>query len=479
MDAMTPLDSLFLRLEDRHTSLHIASVAIFEGPTPLYTDVAALVARKMTRIPRYRQRVRELPFGLGRPAWVDDPDFRLDYHVRRTALPRPGGPGQLDALVGRLMSQHLDRDKPLWECWIIEGLSGGRWAMVNKVHHCMVDGIAGTDLLGALLDDSPTPADDQPDDDVLATNLAARASGPVTALLDGALSRLRNPARLASETVNVARLATHTANLARGLTRFASLARPATASSLTGELGAARAWTGLRLSLADVQAVRAALGGTVNDVLLAAIARGFRDLLLARGEQPAAHTLRTLVPVSVRGVGERGRMDNRVSALVAELPVDVGDPLDRLRTVRHRMRALKGSGERQTGELLSDVAGLIPPALLAATLSAAFHIPQRFVVTVATNVPGPDRALYAAGRRMIELYPYVPIADRLRIGVAVLSYLDGLYVGVTVDRDSTPDVAVLTAGIEDEILDLLEIASGCPPASAPAAGGTSGTSVRD
>lgn len=471
MDAMSPLDSMFLRLEDGHTSLHIGSIAIFEGPTPPFAELSELMARKTASIPRYRQRVRDLPLGLGRPRWVDDPRFSLDYHLRRTALPRPGGPAQLDTLIGRLMSQHLDRDKPLWECWIVEGLSGGRWAMVNKVHHCMADGVAGSDLLSAILDESPAPVrrSPQPRPDANgATDGEPRRPSLATAF-DHAIGRLRSPAQILPEAVSVL----------RGITRFAALARPATASSLTGELGAVRAWTGLRINADDVRQIRAALGGTMNDVLLTAITRGFRDLLVARGEHPSAHALRTLVPVSVRGASERGRLDNRVSAFVAELPVDHADPLDRLEAVRQRLAALKGSGERQTGELLAEVAGLLPPALVAATLSAAFRLPQRFVVTVATNVPGPGHPLYAAGRRLIELYPYVPIADRLRVGVAVLSYLDGLYVGVTADRDSTPDVAVLIAGIEDEIFDLLEISSGRAAPELIVADGTSGTLARD
>jgi len=443
MKVMTPLDSVFLRLEDAHTSLHIASVAIFDGPVPRFEQITELFERKLPLIPRYRQRMHEPALHLGLPGWSDDPDFDLAYHVRRTALPRPGGSAELDALVSRLMSQRLDRDRPLWECWVVEGLDDGRWAMVNKVHHCMVDGIAGTDLLSTVLDRSPDPD---------TTQVAAEAAGTP----DG--PGLPGVARLAWDLAG--RLA-HPLDLVRGVTvgargavRFAGLARPASASSLVGGLGSARTWTGARIALGDVEAVRERLGGTMNDVVLAAVTRGFRDLLLARGEEPTAHVLRTLVPISVRAANGRGSYDNRISAMVPELPVELHDPIERFRAVQDRLLRAKQSGERQAGEFLGGLALLLPPPVVAAALGALFRLPQRFLVTVATNVPGPTQPLYAAGRRLRELYPYVPIADRLRIGVAVLSYVDALYVGVTADRASTPDVDVLISGIVDEVADL-------------------------
>jgi diacylglycerol O-acyltransferase len=444
MDTMTALESTFLRLEDRHTSLHIASVAIFDGPVPEQDELVALFERKLPLIPRYRQRVHEPPLHLGAPTWTDDPAFDLGYHLRRTALARPGGRAELDALVSRLMSQQLDRDRPLWECWIVEGLARRRWAMVNKVHHCMVDGIAGTDLLTAVLDESPAPLPEAPVPLPAESDRGRRSRS----LVGDSVRVLGHPVELTRGTVTAVLGAVH----------YASLLRPAAGSSLVGDLGAARVWTGRRLPLRDIRAVRTHFGGTVNDVVLCAVTRGFRDVLIRRGEQPSPHMLRALVPISVRGADGRGRADNRIAGVVAELPTELADPLARYAAVRARLGAVKQSGERQAGQLLGRVVGRLPQPLVAASLTALFRLPQRFLVTVATNVPGPERPLYALGRRLRELYPYVPIADRLRTGVAVLSYAGDLYVGVTADRASTPDLGVLLAGMGAEVAELAALA---------------------
>ena len=454
---MSPLDSAFLRLEDRRTSLHIASIAIFDGPPPSYEEIASLFRAKLPLLPRYRQCVREVPLWLGQPFWVDDLHFSLRNHLRHTALPRPGSPAQLHVLVGRLMSQQLDRRHPLWETWIVEGIEDDRWALINKVHHCMVDGIAGTDLLSAVLDRSPERAAPTVDDwrpsaepgrlNLLGATLAAAPRLPYAAVRQVSAAA-RHPH--ATATAAVTRL--------RGMLGLIELAYPATVSSLSGTLGRARCWGSAHVSLDDVRTIRRGLGGTVNDVVLAAVTRGYRELLLSRGETPTARTVRTLVPVSVRTNRQRGRFDNRITAMVAELPVDVAEPVERLRAVRAELDRLKTSGEAQAGVLVTELAKFVPPVLVNAGLTALFRVPQRFIVTVATNVPGPNTALYAAGRRLRELYPYVPIADRLRIGVAISSYDGVLYFGVTADSDSSPDIAVLISGIEDELAELAKAA---------------------
>jgi len=355
------------------------------------------------------------------------------------------------------MSAQLDRSRPLWESWIVEGLEDERWALINKVHHCMVDGIAGTDLLSAVLDHSPQPSAPAPD-----TWQAGTAPGRVS-LLGSAVANLpRHPAGTLRQAIASARHPRSTASAVvtrvHGVLGFLELARPAPSSSLSGSLGSARCWGSAQVSLADVRTIRHGFGGTVNDVVLAAVAGGFRDLLLSREEPPERHVLRTLVPVSIRTSQQRGRYDNRISAVVAELPVQVADPVARLAAVRSEMDRLKASGQAQAGGLLTDLASYVPPVFLSAGLTGIFRVPQRSVVTVATNVPGPRTALYAAGRRLRELYPYVPIADRLRIGVAISSYEGILYFGITADRDSTPDLGVLTAGIEDGLRELVKAA---------------------
>jgi WS/DGAT/MGAT family acyltransferase len=443
MTALGPLDAAFLRMDNRHAALHIASVGIFEGPPPAFEEIAEMYKEKLPSLPRYRQRIREPALWIGKPSWVLDHHFRLDDHLRHAAVPRPGSPAQLDDLVGRVMSQPLDRSRPLWECWIVEGLAGDRWAMINKVHHSMVDGIAGMELLEAVLDHSP-PAP------VVARPVRVPV-GPARKLLN-ASSLLGHPRRIAATAVKQT----------QGLLSFAELARPATSSSLSGRIGAARCWGRAELSMQDVRAIRSEWGVTVNDVVLTAVTRGFRELLLSRSEDPREHSIRTLVPVSARRADQRGRFDNRVTAMIADLPIAEAYPVQRLHLVRHELDRLKRSGEPEAGVLITDIARWIPSLILNVAVAGIFRAPQRSVVTVATNVPGPRSRLFAAGRQLLELYPYVPIADQLRIGVAVTSYEGHLFVGVTADRDSSRDIAVLTAGIEREVHELLQIAQPAP-----------------
>jgi WS/DGAT/MGAT family acyltransferase len=455
---LSPLDSAFLRLEDRHTSLHIASVAIFDGPPPTYAEIEALFAAKLPLLPRYRQVVREAPLWLGAPTWVDCANFALSDHLRHTALPRPGNGTQLDTLVGRLMSQQLDRSRPLWETWIVEGLTRDRWAMVNKVHHCMVDGIAGTDLLTTMLDLSPESVDAPPDSWTPAS--APQRLGPLTTAVTAAPRLAIAGVRQLAGGLRAPRATTVGAvRRLHGLLGFAELARPSARSSLSGRIGTARCWGRATIGLDEVRAIRRELGGTVNDIVLAAVTRGFRDHLISRGETPTKHTVRTLVPVSVRAGRQRGLADNRITAMVAELPVHLSDPAARLAAVRAELERLKASGEAEAGVFVTEFAKYLPPVVVNAGLRAAFRVPQPFIVTVATNVPGPMKPLYAAGRRLRELYPYVPIADRLRIGVAISSYAGVLYFGVTADRDSIHDVDALTAGIEDGLRELVQLVS--------------------
>jgi diacylglycerol O-acyltransferase / wax synthase len=457
MDRMSALDSGFWHLEDGHAALHIASVSVFEGPVPRYADLLDLYRHKIPLVPRYRQKMRTVPFGIGRPVWVDDRRFDLTYHVRRSALPGPGSDEQLRRVVGRIMSQRLDRDKPLWESWIIEGLEEGRWAILSKVHHSMVDGIAGMDVLSTVLDttpDAPLPAvaawEPEPEPGLI--ELVG------SALLERAGSTLQVVRGLSVATWQPMRTASLVSAGVRGLLGYAGAIRPVTATSLRGPIGTPRRYRWISADIADIVHVRRALGGSVNDVVLAIVTRGFRDLLLSRGEQPDPHSVRCLVPVSVRKPAERGHYDNRVSALLAELPVEFADALSSYHAVGARMRQLKSSHEAMAGEIVTELAEHLPPPALAAVLHAAFRVPQRSLTTVTTNVPGPRQPLFALGRRMLANYPYVPIADRLRIGVAVTSYDGRLFFGVTSDRDSVPDIDVLTAGIEDGLAELVKVA---------------------
>jgi diacylglycerol O-acyltransferase / wax synthase len=459
MHRMSPLDASFLHLEDDVTQLHIGSVAIFEGPPPPHEEIRAMVGGKLALVPRYRQVVRFVPLAMGRPVWVDDRHFNLEYHVRRTALPAPGGEEELRNLVGRIMSQHLDRAKPLWEMWIAEGLGKGQWALVSKVHHCMVDGVSGTDLLTVILDreriSEPAGRDDW---------VPEHAPSGIRLLGDAIVERTVSPyegfraARAALRAPRQFAAVVH--DTTQGLIGMRGLVRRTPPSSLNGPIGPHRRWGWARSQLSDVKAVRAALGGTVNDVVLACITNGFRRLLLSRGES-IDRVVRTMVPVSVRSPGERGTYNNRVSAMFAELPVGIEDPRERLESIRAQMEGLKESKQAVAGEVLTSLSGFAPPMLLALGERVATRVPQRNVNTVTTNVPGPQYSLYAAGRRLLEAFPYVPLGGHIRVGVAIFSYDGALNFGVTGDYDTAGDVAVLCDGIEDGMAELVKLAQ--PP----------------
>jgi diacylglycerol O-acyltransferase len=456
MSRLSPLDATFLHIEDDVSHMHLGSVGIFEGPPPPHPALLAAIAGKLHLAPRYRQRVRFLPLQTGRPVWEDDPHFKLTYHVRRTALPAPGGDDELRALVGRVMSHQLDRARPLWEMWVVEALTEERWAIISKLHHAMVDGIAASNLVTAMMDtrrDAPVPepvawepAPAPPSHRLVASALGERARWPA------------RQARAVARSVRDPRdFGTRSAQTLQGLAAYAGIVRPPEHTALNGPIGPHRRWDWARARLSEVGEIRRALGGTVNDVVLAAIAGGFRDLLLSRGE-PAEGTVRSLVPVSVRARTDAGIPDNRVSAIFADLPVGIADPVARLRAVTAQMNRLKAAHEAEAGEALTSLAGFAPEVVLSLGGRLGTRAPQRNVTTVTTNVPGPQVALYLAGRRMLETFPYVPLGGHVRIGVAIYSYDGGLGFGVTGDYDAAPDIGVLCAGIERAVGDLLSAA---------------------
>jgi len=459
--SMSPLDASFLHVEDAVSHMHIGSVALFEGPPPSHEDVVAAIASKLPLVPRYRQKVRFVPFDLARPVWVDDPHFHIDYHVRRTAMPSPGGDEQLRRLVGRVMSQKLDRGKPLWEMWVAEGLSEGRWALLSKIHHCMVDGVSGTDLMAVLLDSERNAARPEPEPwvpepepgatEILYSAMTARATSPYEAGRS-AWAAVRGPRRAARGAIEFARAASSLRNLLQ----------PAAGSSLNGPIGPHRRWAWARSRLSDVKAIRSQHGGTVNDVVLAVITRGFRDLLTRRGESVEGRVVRTMVPVSVRTPNERGTYNNKVSAMFADLPVGIADPFERLASIRAQMAGLKERRQAIAGSTLTSLSGFAPAMLLALGGRVAIRTPQRAVNTVTTNVPGPQHAMYLEGCRLMEYFPFVPLAGHVRIGVAIVSYDGGLNFGVTGDYETAADIGVLCEGIEAGIGELL----GAPVVSA-------------
>ncbi len=459
MQRLSALDAEFLHLEDGVTHMHIAGMSVFEGTPPSEAEVQALLASKLHLIPRYRQRVRSVPLELGRPVWVDDPHFHLPYHVRATALPQPADDEAVCRLMGRLMSSELDRNRPLWECWVVEGLPADRWALVCKVHHCMVDGIAGVGLLEALLDIEPaaelaepepwTPSP-EPAGAAMVLDAWAGLVGDLAHQLGAVPRALADPATTLREV----------GELGSGMLRFARQLVYAPDNALDGVVGPHRVWAHSSATIPDVKRIRTSLGGTLNDVVLAAVTAGYRDLLIARGEDPAAVTFRTLVPVSVRGTDARGIADNRVSAILYDLPVGIEDPVERLAAVHRQMGDLKSSHMSEAADAVSSVANLLPPMVVGTATRSIMRVveshPQRSMNTVTTNVPGPQFPLYCLGRRMTEHRPFVPIGPGLRVGTAILSYDGRLFFGVTGDFDTAPDVGVVAAGIEAGIADLLE-----------------------
>jgi len=455
MERMSTLDAEFLHLEDGIAHMHIGAVCVFGDPPPSFDEIAAMIAAKFHLIPRYRQRVRSVPFELGRPVWVDDPNFNLDYHLRHTALPAPGDDAAFCRLMGRIMSQPLDRDRPLWETWLVEGLAGGHWALVFKIHHCMVDGIAGIELLRVVLDleaDTtvavPEPWEPQPEPPGvtkvldawggLATDVLATARG-----LPRAISHPKNTIRSAVATV-------------RGLARFAGDLAATPPLSIEGSIGPHRTWAQSSASLGAVQRIRSTFGGTINDVVLAAVSGGYRELLLSRGEDADRARVRSLVPVSTRHDDGKGVPDNRVSSVLYDLPVQIADPVERLQVVHEQMSELKASHMAEAGEVVVAVGNLAPPMVVGPVsrmvIRAIHRLPQRSINTVTTNVPGPQFPLYCLGHEMLENRPFVPISHGVRVSTAILSYNGHLFFGITGDYETAPDVRVLavaaSTGIE-------------------------------
>ncbi|MEI2697592.1 MAG: wax ester/triacylglycerol synthase family O-acyltransferase [Microthrixaceae bacterium] len=472
-DRLGALDAEFLHIEDGIGHMHIAGACTFDGPPPTYAELEQLMTSKLHLIPRYRQRVRQVPFELGRPVWADDPHFDLRYHLRHTALPPPGDDAALCRLMGRVMSQPLDRDRPLWETWLVEGLEDGRWALMCKVHHCLVDGISGVGLLTVLLDLTPDSelGDPEPWEPAAEPGAARKVLGAWSGLASDAagqarraLSSMRSPGDAGR---NVVDALVGTVHLGRELVATAPL-------SIEGSIGPHRTWAHSSASFEDVRLIRRTFGGTVNDVVLTAVAAGYAELLRHRGEDVGEATVRTLVPVSTRRESGDGVPDNRVSLMLYELPVDLDDHVERLGAVQAGMAELKGSHMAEVGEIVTTVGDLAPPMVVGPIsrwiVRVLRRVPQRSVTTVTTNVPGPQFPLYCLGREMLAYLPYVPITHGVRVGTAILSYNGRLFFGVTGDAATAPDVDVLataTAAAIDELAARARIAAD----AADAAGG--------
>ena len=449
MEVMSTADAAFLYAETPTAPMHVAAAAIFEGPPPGFDEIVAMLDRKLPLLPRYRQRVRFVPNDLGRPVWVDYPHFDLSFHVRRTALPSPGADEELKTLGARVLSQALDRDKPLWELWMVEGLADGRWALFSKTHHCMVDGVSGTSLLSTIFNDDlsadsePWAPGREPTDQELVTQALATRQLSVAEQIAawGELMEAHNPKTAM----------TRYAQFIEGQDRLRQATEAPARSSLLGPVGPHRRWTWVRYPLDDVKTIRAKLGGTINDVVLTVIAAGFRALLHARGEDTKGRILKTMVPVSVRRESQTGQLNNRIAAVYPELPLDAPDPVAALRKIREQMDGIKQSHQAVAADVLTAMAGFQPPELIAQASRLAAQMSdtatESVYETVATNVPGPQKPLFALGRQLHEMLPWIPLASPVRINVPISSYNGGLVFGVVGDYDASPDLEVLADGI--------------------------------
>jgi WS/DGAT/MGAT family acyltransferase len=457
-DRLSALDAAFLEIEDANVHMHVGAVGIFDAK-PLGSPEGGLDMERIRRLAgptlarsrRFRQRLAHIPV-LGHPVWVDDERFNLDYHLRHTALPAPGDERQLKRLAGRLLSHKLDPHKPLWELWFVENLVGDRFAVVTKVHHCMVDGIAGVDLMGLLMQPAPATGDAADEAAVrwlprpapsgtqlLASELRRRAALPLGLLRAGrdALSDPRHTIESTREAVEGA-----VELLGSGLT-------PASTTPLNpAEIGPHRRFDWSRMDLAAVKEVKNRLGGTVNDVVLATAAGAVRRFLQGRGVAVDGLDFRAQVPVNVRSEREHGTLGNRIATLLARLPVHEPDPRRRYELVLETTRQLKHSGQVHGSELLERLGDWTAKELLGAIVRLTSQ-QLAFNMTV-TNVPGPQFPAYLLGAQMQAVYPVVPLFGRQAAGIALFSYDGGLYWGLNSDWDAVPDLHDLVQALEDE-----------------------------
>jgi diacylglycerol O-acyltransferase / wax synthase len=451
-DRLTALDTGFLHLERAGAHMHVAAIFVFDGEPPAYDELVEAIEARIHLVPRYRQKLAHVPLGQGRPVWVDDPHFNLRYHLRHSALPAPGSDEQLKNLASRLFALPLDRTKPLWELNLVEGLDGARFAIVSKTHHALVDGVSGVDITSVLFDTAPDPAPTEPrpwvprpepsDAELLADALLERATVPGEAAR-GLRALTRAPrhafARTGEWLVGIGAMA------------WAGL-NPAPDTPLNVPIGPHRRYTWVDADLEQFKAIKRELGGTVNDVVLAAVTLALGRFLRRRGEETDGLVLRAMVPVSVRADAQRGALGNRVAAMWAPLPVGIQDARPVLGEISEAMRGLKESGQAVGAQALTSLADFAPPTIMSQ--AARLQSRQRFFNLVVTNVPRPQFPLYLLGRHLQAFYPVVPLAHRQALGIAIMSYDGRLGFGLLGDYDAMPDLEALAGDLEAAIADL-------------------------
>jgi diacylglycerol O-acyltransferase len=477
MERLSPVDVSFLDQEKQGSHMHIGALMVFEAPPPSHDDFRNHIESRLHLVPRYRQKLAYPRFEMGRPLWVDDPRFNLDYHVRQTALPAPGSFDQLRLLAGRIFSQRLDRSKPLWELWLVQGLERNRFALINKTHHSLVDGVSGVDLTTVLFDTSPAPTP------VTGESWTARVEPSDAALVAEGVKELASvPARLARRVLDAARQPRETAGAiaetAEGLGGIAwKLINPPSQTPLNVPIGPHRRVTWVRFELADLKEIKNELGGTVNDVFLAVVSGALGRWLRRRGIRTEGLELRGIVPVSIRADEQRGALGNRITAMLGPLPVYAEDPVERLRIVSEAMKGLKESKQAVGAETLTRLQGFAPPTILAQ--ASRLNFSTRAYNLLVTNVPGPQFPLYLLGREMEELIPVPFLAPERALAIAIMSYNGSVNIGLMGDFDAMSDLDQFARDIERSVSELLDAArpkkqKKAKKAKAPAAAETPG-----
>ena len=465
LDRLTPIDASFLHQEGPESHMHVGGLTIAEGPPPPMEDFLEQIRERLHLVPRYRHKLASTALDSGRPVWVDDPNFSLEYHVRHTALPTPGTWVQLQSLAARIFSQQLDRSKPLWEMWLIEGLKDDRFALITKTHHSLIDGIAGVDLATVLFDLSREPPPIQHSGRAWQPH---REPGTVELVAAGLRGALRAALALAEGAVDAVTHPDHALARARegaegiGEIIWAGL-NPAPETPLNVQIGPHRRFLGIGDQLEDFKIVKNAFGGTVNDVVLAVVAGALRSFLISRGGRTEGLELRALVPVSVRTEGEHHQMGNRIVVMRGPLPVYIADPVQRLRFVSQAMDGLKDSKQALGAEVIAGAQNFAPPTILAQ--ASRLNFSTRLYNLIVTNVPGPQFPLYVLGREILEAYPVAFLPENHALAIAIMSYNGQMNFGLLGDFDAVPDIDVIGRGIEEELATLVALAREPVPAA--------------
>jgi WS/DGAT/MGAT family acyltransferase len=461
LDRLTSIDASFLHQEGEASHMHIGAVLLFEGPAPDFEDYLDHVRGRLHLVPRYRQKLATPPLETGRQLWVDDSTFNLEYHVRHTALPAPGTEEQLFLLASRIVSQQLDRSKPLWENWLVEGLADGRFALISKTHHSLVDGVAGVDLASVLFDVERTPKP-QPSEELEPWRPLGEPSG-AEMVVAGLRGMVNTTASLVTRAIGAASRPSTSLALLRdaaegiGELVWAGL-NPAPETPLNVPIGPHRRFAVVRQQLSEFKEVKDALGGTVNDVVLTVVSGALADWLRSRGMRTEGLEMRALVPVSVRTEAQKNTLGNQITVMRGPLPVYIDEPVARLRFVRRAMDGLKESKQAVGAATLAAVNNLAPPTVLAQ--ASRLNFSTRLFNLIVTNIPGPQVPLYVLGRELEDLFPVAFLPENHALAIAIMSYNGGLDFGLLGDYDALPDIDVIAEGISASLAELLAVARG-------------------